>query len=427
MQKIFTVTLFGILVFAFFVSSSCRAEEGNILYVGGTGTGNYSSIQAAVNAASNGDTVYVYDGTYYENIMIDDKSINLVGEDRNSTIIDGMRKDDAISISANNVVISSFTIKNSNICGVSLSSQSPNSIIKGNIIKNNNRYGIQCSLSSNNTIYGNTITDQESGIVLDDYSYNHAIYGNNNITGNTVKNSRWGIRLDVSNNNIITANILMDNDEGIRLVSSSGGNNTITANTFIGNKYGIVLSKSDSGNIISNNIFSNNTKDVFNETETHNFVVYIFAIILIIFVIVWSILGKRKSMKSYIAEIPKGIGALAVLLILSVVVGSSALILQQVFFQDTLLNGIYVGYSVVKFVFVLIVAIGLLKRKSWAWIGAILLTIINLLTIAFDIVVLSLVYVSTVIGILMNIVILLYLMRPHVRAYFGKTKKPMLE
>jgi len=45
-------------------------NNGAILYVGGTGPGNYTSIQEAINDAENGDTIYVYHGTYHEDLYI---------------------------------------------------------------------------------------------------------------------------------------------------------------------------------------------------------------------------------------------------------------------------------------------------------------------------------------------------------------------
>ena len=63
-------------------------SNGNTLYVGGSGEGNYTKIQHAIDDASDGGTVFVYDDSspYNENLNVD-KSINLIGEDRNTTII----------------------------------------------------------------------------------------------------------------------------------------------------------------------------------------------------------------------------------------------------------------------------------------------------------------------------------------------------
>jgi len=88
--------------------------KGDTLYVGGNGTGNYTSIQGAIDDASDGDTVFVYDDSspYYEHVVVD-KSINLVGEDRDTTVIDGNGIANVISIIEDNVSISKFTIQNS--------------------------------------------------------------------------------------------------------------------------------------------------------------------------------------------------------------------------------------------------------------------------------------------------------------------------
>ena len=58
-RKSCSFALFMMLICSFFIVLSpveiCEAEDGNILYVGGAGDGNYSSIQDAVDAASTGD------------------------------------------------------------------------------------------------------------------------------------------------------------------------------------------------------------------------------------------------------------------------------------------------------------------------------------------------------------------------------------
>jgi len=95
--------------------SSYFNENGGTLYVGGFGPNNYTKIQDAIDNASNGDTVFVYDDSspYYENIGID-KSINLLGENRETTVISGNKDEEiVIIIKANHVNISHFTITTS--------------------------------------------------------------------------------------------------------------------------------------------------------------------------------------------------------------------------------------------------------------------------------------------------------------------------
>jgi nitrous oxidase accessory protein len=59
------------------IDNSLPLSRGNTLYVGGNGSGNYTTIQDAIDNASNGDTIIVYYGLYY-NIIID-KELTLVG------------------------------------------------------------------------------------------------------------------------------------------------------------------------------------------------------------------------------------------------------------------------------------------------------------------------------------------------------------
>ena len=101
-----------------FPPSEEQAKEtsyGKILYVGGSGPNNYTSIQQAIDNASDGDTIFVYDDSspYYEEIIIN-KSINLVGENRETTIIYGNKSKyppcNIIIIRANHVNISNFKL-----------------------------------------------------------------------------------------------------------------------------------------------------------------------------------------------------------------------------------------------------------------------------------------------------------------------------
>jgi parallel beta-helix repeat protein len=98
---------------------SLPMSRGNTLYVGGSGLGNYSRIQDAVNDASDGDTVFVYNDSspYYENNILINTSINLIGEDRNTTIIDGLgggNDTNILRISADGVKVTGFSIRNYN-------------------------------------------------------------------------------------------------------------------------------------------------------------------------------------------------------------------------------------------------------------------------------------------------------------------------
>jgi len=114
---------------------------GDTLYVGGSGPGNYSTIWEAVINTSNGDTVFVYDysSPYYEHVTIYNQ-INLIGENKETTIIDGNGTGNVLSVAADWVTISSFTIQNG-VNGIYLDKQS-NTTISGNIVKDHAVDGI---------------------------------------------------------------------------------------------------------------------------------------------------------------------------------------------------------------------------------------------------------------------------------------------
>jgi parallel beta-helix repeat protein len=210
-------------------------HRGDTLYVGGSGGGNYTRIQDAIDNATDGDTVFVFDDSspYYENLVIN-TSISLIGEDRNTTIIDGLGENRLIRILANNVTINFFTIQNGHDGILLLSS---NCFIKSNNIYNNTIYGISSNphyspttgnIIANNIfqynqnfalamggseycqIINNTFSDNapKSGddmVVWLTSSHNNLIIGNT-FTNSNVTINRIGLCLDSSNRNVIANN-----------------------------------------------------------------------------------------------------------------------------------------------------------------------------------------------------------------------------
>jgi len=205
-------------------------SKGNWLYVGGSGPGNYSRIQDAVNNASNWDTVFVFDDSspYFENIDIT-KSIVLMGELRDTTIIDANNSAYCIRLRANNVTISGFTLQNGDD-GITLNGGNnmvyTSCTIMHNIITNN-ECGILIIYSYYNLVEDNIIKDNIEGIVEVDSVYE-------TLKENTVMNNTRGIGLCYSNYCEISRNIIENNTE-YGLILDISLYNKIFHNNFIQN------------------------------------------------------------------------------------------------------------------------------------------------------------------------------------------------
>jgi parallel beta-helix repeat protein len=159
MKKVVTMMISSFLFFStlfiFSNTGSCEEITINTLYVGGSGEGNFSGIQDAINASTDGDTIIVYTGIYNENIEIN-KSISLIGENKDTTIINGENKLDVVTIYASWVNITGFTIQEGLVSGIWIESFGDCNIYQNNI--NANGIGIFIIISSNSKIYNNTIS-----------------------------------------------------------------------------------------------------------------------------------------------------------------------------------------------------------------------------------------------------------------------------
>jgi parallel beta-helix repeat protein len=176
---------------------------------------NYTTIQEAINNANDNDTIFVRNGTYHEHVSVN-KKILLIGENRDTTIIDGNGTGTVVYLETN-VTITNFTICNGEY-GVQIRSYSFMPVYRGNTVNNtkimDNRYGaILIRGGANNTITNNFI---ENNTLFGIHLW-HA--GNNMIINNTVVNNGHGIDFyGNSNYNILRNNNMTDNEYNFGLI-----------------------------------------------------------------------------------------------------------------------------------------------------------------------------------------------------------------
>ena len=256
----FVLVLLWPMTVVIYFSAPVRAEP-TIWTVDDDGPADFSSIQEAVNSplVKDGDTIFVYNGTYQEcNIVIDKDNLSLIGENRNVTIIDGGSCYNwLLTITAQNVTVTGFTIQDSHdlFAGISLD-HAMKSKISNNILKNHDS-GIYAWFSDGNVIENNWVANNKQGITLSKGCDENKIRGNT-VTGNTlyagVALTNGACDNEVENNNIV------QNTYGI---SISQENNSIFGNQIIKNDIGIYeYSGPTRGYRIFHNNFINNTKQI---------------------------------------------------------------------------------------------------------------------------------------------------------------------
>lgn len=262
MRKIFSllmcILLLVVMFNALFHIQLVEANPGTI-----TVPDDYVTIQEAINHANSSDTIFVRADTYYEHIVVN-KTLTLIGEDKNTTIIDGNKTGTVITVEATNVRINGFTVRNSGNTvvagqkypvdsGIKLNSSIPsfqNVTIADNFIMNNSA-GIYLRYSNNNTITDNSFYNNTGPPFVeyfdpsDPYAWPFKVRGTPNdlfltmSSGNKVSNGGDAARLYNSSSNIIV---------GFSEVTLSNSHNNIITNC----SGDITLSESND-NVIRNN------------------------------------------------------------------------------------------------------------------------------------------------------------------------------
>ena len=282
-----TLVLIGVWALAFKIES---ATSNSALIVV---PADYPTIQEAISAANDGDTIYVKAGTYHENVIVN-KCVSLIGEDKETTVLNGDEAATVIQVVESCVTITGFKIKTksykwSEDVGIYVENTLDVNITNNNIITKgigiylynscrttvvgnaltNNFIGLDIEFSDFNTISNNSISNNIGAIYLGS-SYSNLIK-DNSIVKNELGielNGRWndihnniiilnklhGVWLADADNNTLTRNTITNNGIGIQL---RGDNNTIAENTFAFNECGLLLHESSDNKICYNNFFEN--------------------------------------------------------------------------------------------------------------------------------------------------------------------------
>ena len=204
---------------------------------------NFTKIQDAVDAASPGDTIIVYPGTYTENVDMNKDHLTIKSESgAETTIVQAANPDDHVfEVTADYVNISGFTVMGAGEykAGIFISHYlSPRCCNILNNIIHNNGYGIGASYSGSGSMISHNV-----------------IYSNN-----------CGLDLTYFGNSIIANNIIINNSYyGIYLWGIDSVNNTITNNNISNNNVGLWV---ESDNFIYFNNFINNTENAY--SSWHN-------------------------------------------------------------------------------------------------------------------------------------------------------------
>jgi len=256
----------------------------------------FNTIQEAVDSAGKGDTIYVWAGTYSENVVVD-KTLNLMGNNSASTVIDGGENGDVMRITADSCEVTGFRVTgsedsdgnsgievvsdhntirdcrfNNDYWGVALIGADYNTIANINcsdcnsavLLRSANHNTLENSNCSN-TRHGITVVDtSDDNTFANNTSSHNDLYGinfheadSNLVVNNTFEhNQGYSLRIAASHDNTVRDNVLNNNNYGLTIRDSN--NNVITNSTIRNNKVGIYTDGPALNNAIRNSTISGN-------------------------------------------------------------------------------------------------------------------------------------------------------------------------
>ncbi|HXK37153.1 MAG TPA: NosD domain-containing protein, partial [Candidatus Paceibacterota bacterium] len=220
---------------------------------------DYFTIHEAVENASDGYMIFVYNGTYTEHVLVD-RQLIITGESRDSVTVDGGGSGMVFRVTANNVNVTRFTVKNADYgfyldhCNKTIltynkitsytygiySNRTNDAFIAWNVITVG-QYGVVTDHAHNDAVRYNTISyndeygakdydsDLKNCFNWNYFHHNHIAYyydpeepvGTLLFDGNRIENNDIGIKASQASSLIATDNTILNNGVGIDLEDSS--------------------------------------------------------------------------------------------------------------------------------------------------------------------------------------------------------------
>ncbi len=319
------------LAFSMLILAGGHLSAAEDIVVDSNGNGDHTSIQSAIDAAGEGDTLKVWAGEYNENVIVN-KTLTLVGNGSEETRINGGGGGTGIYINADyvNVTGFGFSVKGSdtniaaqgdhvqienNDCswardtGISFAGtnfvkvlnnncsgansglyiqNAANFTLLGNNCSGTKFYGIYIRGGRDQKIENNTCLNGEdygiyqkqvtnSSFIGNKCSYNegsgiYVEYGTKiTITGNSLLDNEYGLYLDYTTSSLLSQNTCMFHEKeetrGIYLKWAEG--TRLENNSCKDNYYGIWVDRGSENQLV-NNEFSRNNEDIILQDTDHN-------------------------------------------------------------------------------------------------------------------------------------------------------------
>ncbi len=178
----------------------------------------YSTIQAAINAAHLGDTISVSSGIYYEALVVNVSGITILGASRDTTVIDGQGLGTVVWINASSVAFSGFTVRNAGDTAWGVHVEAANGVnITDNLVSAvSNGDGVNLYRSNNTLVDSNVFSGNLYAVNVTASQFARV---SNNLA---VSSDTIGVQLEDSYACDVLDNVLENGQEGIDVLQSTG-------------------------------------------------------------------------------------------------------------------------------------------------------------------------------------------------------------